>query len=470
VFVVNMGYELGQRVSNNVLSAVTNDLGEYHIFWLPPGRYYVVTTIYDNVTRRPDVISLDGGNAPIETREATRFVLAKTISSGAISDTEKHVPFFFPATPNWDSAEPIDVLPGAELRDINIDVKTVPSLHIRGIVTGLPPSSRNATAPAAGGIVLLLPQSPALTAFWPDFDQGRTNPDGSFDFSNVSPGLYTLSACQPGCPPVGRVSVEVRDRDVNVTVPLLDSFSVSGRVAIEGGPNPDPRLAALGITLQLDPPLGGFRQNMSAPTATQAGFINPVVHPAADGSFVIRSGLGVLLSGDYRVIVHPALLPQIGGTQPPINLPPGLQAPPPKGLENIYVKSIRMGDRDVLNDGLHLTDQPRDPVLIVIGTNSGALEGRVLDGRHQPVAAATVVLIPESGLRFHINHKNTTTNADGRFQLAAIPPGDYKVFAWEAAETNAWQDPDFVRRYESSATRVHIDEGAKLSLELPSIP
>jgi hypothetical protein len=130
-----------------------------------------------------------------------------------------------------------------------------------------------------------------------------------------------------------------------------------------------------------------------------------------------------------------------------------------------------MGDADILNDGLHLQAQPQEELLIVIGTNPGAIQGRVVDDRKQPVPTASVVLIPEGGIRFRVDHKFTSTDASGRFQLTSIPPGDYKVFAWEDIEKGRWQDPDFVRDYESRGKRVHIEEGARLeNFEVPSIP
>jgi hypothetical protein len=38
-------------------------------------------------------------------------------------------------------------------------------------------------------------------------------------------------------------------------------------------------------------------------------------------------------------------------------------------------------------------------------------------------------------------------------------PGDYKVFAWEIVESNAWTDADFLRNYENNGTAVRITEG-----------
>ena len=75
-----------------------------------------------------------------------------------------------------------------------------------------------------------------------------------------------------------------------------------------------------------------------------------------------------------------------------------------------------------------------------------------------PSPCSTVVLIPEGGIRFRVDHRFTVTDASGRFRIERIPPGDYKVFAWKNIENGAWQDPDFVRPYESSGKLIHIKE------------
>src|SRR5262249_53467291 len=41
-------YQEGQRVMNVVQTARTNDLGEYRLFWLPPGQYFVSATPSEN--------------------------------------------------------------------------------------------------------------------------------------------------------------------------------------------------------------------------------------------------------------------------------------------------------------------------------------------------------------------------------------------------------------------------------------
>ena len=109
---------------------------------------------------------------------------------------------------------------------------------------------------------------------------------------------------------------------------------------------------------------------------------------------------------------------------------------------------------------------------IVLGTNAGLLEGRVIrDGK--PAADVTVGMLPNAssarGYRTDM-HQTILTDASGHFQLRGLPPGDYKIFAWEDADKDAIMDLDFVRGYEEKGTRLEIGDGEKKSIELSVIP
>ena len=109
--------------------------------------------------------------------------------------------------------------------------------------------------------------------------------------------------------------------------------------------------------------------------------MDPVVPGLAPTSYsvVLPNGSLTLAAGrgDFRVNISPLL-----------NLPgayrmPGRTAVPP-ALQNAYVKSIRLGNADVLNGGLRLDRQPDVPLEIVIGT----FAGRARRGRAQRKPAA----------------------------------------------------------------------------------
>jgi len=107
----------------------------------------------------------------------------------------------------------------------------------------------------------------------------------------------------------------------------------------------------------------------------------------------------------------------------------------------------------------------------VIGTNPGTLEGRVLNDQQQVVVSAAVMLFaenPAARITRTDMFKVTSTDMAGRFQVKGLPPGDYKVFAWEGLEKDAWLDPDFIRN-ESRGQVVHVKEGVVQTVDVPAI-
>ena len=137
---------------------------------------------------------------------------------------------------------------------------------------------------------------------------------------------------------------------------------------------------------------------------------------------------------------------------------------------NTYVQSIRFGGQDVLRDGLHIDGATSETLEVVVSPNAGRLEGNVSLDR-QKSANATVVLVPSSSLRQQTSlYQTTQTNAEGHFTFENIPPGSYKLFAWEDVESLAWFDAEFMRSVESRGTEVLIRESAKESVDISLIP
>jgi len=110
VQVLRQQYVQGKKQLAPAGSGVTNDLGEYRAFGLRPGRYYVSATYRGNV---------------------------------ALPDGEdEYVTTFFPRTPDPSAAVPVDVTPGAQLRNIDVSMRKARAVTIRGKVTSeLPPIS-----------------------------------------------------------------------------------------------------------------------------------------------------------------------------------------------------------------------------------------------------------------------------------------------------------------------------------------
>ena len=463
VYAAKAVYEFGHRVPGSILSAVTNDLGEYSIFWLPPGRYYVAADVYDGPpVTAPVTTSIGDSFLNLFINPHTRYVFTRAIST-VTSDTEMHVPMFYPGTPDFRDAQPIDLKPGSMVRAVDVRADTVHALHVRGAVSGVPlgPNGNPASA-----FVSLFPRDGTNTAPVAYVD---VEPNGSFDFARVRPGGYVLAAASENL--TSRVSVDVLDRDVNgISVDLRPSIAISGQIVIEGesAGGSRPRPADLRVVLLVEPILGGFRIDRGASWPV------PPAIPMESGAFNIPSSAANpgYPPGDYSVIVSP-LLSAPAGWGNPRALPADLTSTViPASLQDAYVKSIRMGEQDVLGNGLrlNLSGSTRDSLVIIIGNNAGRIHGKVVNGEGQPAPAATVVLIPEDSLRFRVAHKYASTDSEGQYQIQGIAPGDYQLFAWEQVDKGAWQDPEFIRNYESSAKRLQIEEGGKVSVDLTSIP
>src|SRR5439155_6620009 len=86
------------------IRTTTNDRGEYRLFWLPPGEYYI------SVTARPEF-------SPDPTIDLSAQRLDKIITPAGMAAVmpPPNSPIFFPGVPNADTAAPIRVGPAAEI-------------------------------------------------------------------------------------------------------------------------------------------------------------------------------------------------------------------------------------------------------------------------------------------------------------------------------------------------------------------
>jgi hypothetical protein len=331
---------------------------------------------------------------------------------------ETWAPVYYPAALEARLATALDVAPGTTRNGIDIVIGPARVQSVRGRVVGI--------APGSLATVTLVPQDlSGLRA--PTAAKGASTIDGSFAFTGVLPGDYVLLARQPlrvGVlgPPVP-VHVGEGDAD-NLILTAGQTLNVTGRVVVE---SPTPLTGILITVRPTNPPL-----EILAPAIFQ--------DDPTTGSFVLPN----MVPGDYQMQVSTR-----GG-------------PPVKPL---YVRSARLGLMD-LTEGIRISANTADRIEIVLTPDPGSVEGVAIGPRGGPAANATVVLVPNAGRKRFDLYKSTVTAGDGRFRFQNLTPGDYKLFAWDDVETGAWQDPDFIRNYESKGLLVHIAEKSKEDVQL----
>ena len=120
-----------------------------------------------------------------------------------------------------------------------------------------------------------------------------------------------------------------------------------------------------------------------------------------------------------------------------------------------YVKSIRAGDSDILNDGLTVAQGASVQFEVTLANDAGRVEGTVTGKDDQFESGATVVLVPQVRARNDLV-QSVTTDQFGHFEFATVAPGDYKVFAWDDVEPGIWNDPAFLKENEKSGEPITV--------------
>ena len=150
-------YMQGKKQMARAGGANTNDLGEYRIFGLAPGRYFLSATSRQNFT--------------------------------APQSDDDYVTTYFPRTTDAAAAGPIDVAPGSQLRNIDITLARMHTVTVRGRVI-------NEARPAAGTNlnVMLMPRNGDRLPAEAPHRGAPVNPQGIFEFRNIAPGSYFVVA------------------------------------------------------------------------------------------------------------------------------------------------------------------------------------------------------------------------------------------------------------------------------------
>jgi protocatechuate 3,4-dioxygenase beta subunit len=331
----------------------------------------------------------------------------RTVPPANAKPQESSLRTYFPDAITVESASPIDVAAGAEVRGIEIHVRRGRAFSIRGRIEA-------AAGPIpSNGNLMLISKGPNGNFGMAWFDKSKT-----FQFKNVLPGSYVIQAQNAAVETrdptgeftkytnvVGRVEVTVEDRDVvNVVLALHPGAEIRGVFRMEGV---DPAK----IFGDNDPPNIRMRS-----TDVGDGFGQEVKN---DGSFRVE-GLSPTL---YRVELD------------------GLR-------ENMYVKAINFAGRDVNGKDLDLTSGASGEMEIVLSPNGAEVTGAVRDADGKPVPGAVVQICDSQTAK--------TVNADqnGQFDFKGLAPGDYKAYAWEDRGEGVITDPDFRKAFESKSVKL----------------
>jgi hypothetical protein len=191
-------YSHGKRQHQPSDFAMTNDLGEYRIFDLAPGRYFLSAT------------------AQIEMDQSARG--------------QSYAATYYPGTADATGAAPLDLRPGTQLRGIDIPLMKTRTARIRG----------RAILPAKGeqnlqANVMLVPRDESRRMI--SQDSPTVDPQGAFEFRGVAPGAYFVIAQWGQGEKLfsAQQAIDVRENDVeNIVLELSPAIELKGNLRVEG--------------------------------------------------------------------------------------------------------------------------------------------------------------------------------------------------------------------------------------------
>jgi hypothetical protein len=133
----------------------------------------------------------------------------------------------------------------------------------------------------------------------------------------------------------------------------------------------------------------------------------------------------------------------------------------------LFVQKAELEGRDVLASGVHLNHSPDQPLLITLAPDAATLQFTVRDDKRNAIHGARVVILPLGPVSQPILHSFSDQSGNGR--ITGIPPGEYKVFAWDDVKDGEWTYPPFLSKYDSKGSRIRITPGASTTMELSAI-
>jgi len=341
---------------------------------------------------------------------------------GQTPEELRYAPQFYPNVDRVAAATPIVLAPGRNLEAFDFHLSPQPVGKIAGKVI-LPADA----APNAQVTVQIREENETGEGF---FRGVGTNPaDGAFELTDLLPGMYLVTATLigQGRPYRGVEHVEVGHAPVPLTLHLDPGVDLAGSVRLEGDAGAEPP---------------HFRVSLVPGDAIPNFGPQPEAEVKPDGSFRIAD----VLPGVWDIGVEPV----------------------PKGG---YIKSMRLGDQDVLTEDMLIGPGTSEPLNIVVSTRGAVIDGAVTAAGGERAKKAYVVLAP-AGARENVwtFYQVAPADENGHFEFQSVMPGAYALYALARMDSDPSQDPDFLKSLGGHGEPIEVAEGAHVTRELRLIP
>lgn len=407
--------------------AQTNDLGQFRMYGLPPGEYYVTATLRGVETLMMDMAPGAGG--PV----------GSTPASG-------YAPTYFPGTSSAAEAQKITLVVGQEAQGTEFALTPVKLARITGTVVN------SEGKPVEGAMITAVPATRGTDVGMFMMGGGaRSSKDGAFTLSGVTPGDYTLQARSIQ-------TITSGDGDRMVFTATMgpgggdDSEFASVPVSVAGEDLP----GLVIVTAKGGTAAGKVTFEGAKPTSLTG--IRISAPPADfDGPPMAGGGAGGQLKPDATFELKGlagAKLIRVGG------LPQGWM-----------LKSVTMNGTDVTDTGLTFKSGENVSGLeVVLTPKVTEVNGGVTGTDGSPVKEYTVVIFSDDPEKWTAPMTRwvaaSRPDQEGRFIVRNLPPGSYQAAVVDYVEQGGWGDPELLERLKASAHQFTLTEGETETLAL----
>lgn len=432
IYAYRLTYQISRMVLQSINSKATDDRGEFRLFWLPPGEYYMAVTPQRRV--------------------------------GLPSAQDTYARTFFPGTTDAKSATRVKVTEGGDIAGIDINVRGNAGRITGRVVTSIVGPNGQ---PQQAGTFYLLPRdtdsvSDTAGMNFPNSASDRTN--GKFEIRGVTPGSYDLiTVMSDGAngQAMGRAHVDVGSGSLDeVTLNVQRGLTLKARLTLDTGAVPytmtAPQQAGGGRGNNITA-IGGFPSNGAQSPAAQVptpayrvtlrsmeAYAPPFDSAAQGNTTFDPSGVFVFPNvpdGRYTVAVA--------------SLPP-----------NFYIADVRVGEKSVVDDGF-IAGNLTGNIDVTVSSKGAKVSGIVRDTDQNPVASALVVLVPAPARRQNpALYKTATSDAKGNYNITGVAPGDYKLFAWDSIPGSTYMNAEFMTPYEERGQNISIMQGGSATADV----
>jgi hypothetical protein len=391
---LTVSYEDGVRVLRPGTSTTSDDRGNFRLFGLRPGEYYV----------RADY--------RIPSNTSREQILA-----------------YFPGVAGLTDAVPIIVNESGESPGANFSIPNNGTAKVFIRVLGPQDMPRDKAQ------FCLLPSGAnsiedANSISIRNFASDTANPaQGEFALHGIPPGEYQLCAFiydnVKNRIYNGRVRLNVGSQDLrNVLIEMHPEGNLKGRLLLEDG-----TATRIPLTLRLRDPQAVVGRTPS-----------PSIEPGPDGSFVIEQA-------------------------------PEARFSLTQNSPDTCIVDIHQGGKSVYDEGF-IGGADAQPIEVILSKQCGTVQVQILDDRKQSVPNAFVSLVPAVEHRSNVllYRRSIFDVAGSKYPpISMIPPGEYKMFAWDNIPPNAELNAAYLAKFEDRGVPVTVRRGETLTVQLPRI-